>query len=109
MDITQWHWWYISSLTQAIQAAEPRLTAMIQSPAAAPAVSNRQKLTDRQLDGLSKLNAAGESQTSATQWARLLGCSHDTALRDIKPLVAKGIMVKNTAAGKKRSYVVVEG
>jgi Fic family protein len=47
-------------------------------------------------------NFKGHLTTS--KYARLAGCSNDTALRDIRELLERGIIVKNPGGGRSTSY-----
>lgn len=41
------------------------------------------------------------------KWAKIAKCSSDTALNDIKDLVAKGVLAKNDEGGRSTSYRLV--
>ena len=45
-----------------------------------------------------------EGKLSSTKWGKIARCSHHTALRDIKDLLDKGILVKEPAGSKNTSY-----
>ena len=45
-----------------------------------------------------------EVQLTTSKYAGLAKCSQDTALRDILPLVQRGILVRNPAGGRSTSY-----
>jgi Fic family protein len=53
----------------------------------------------RRLDGF-------EGKHTTSTYAKLAKCSQDTALRDILPLVERGILVRNPAAGRSTSYAL---
>jgi Fic family protein len=38
--------------------------------------------------------------------SRLASCSHDTALRDILPLVARGVLTRSASGGRSTSYAL---
>ncbi|MCF6312904.1 MAG: hypothetical protein L3J39_10685 [Verrucomicrobiales bacterium] len=44
-----------------------------------------------------------------TIYAKLAKCSPDTALRDIKELLARGILIKNEGGGRSTSYRLIDG
>lgn len=41
------------------------------------------------------------------KWAKIAKCSNDTALNDLKKLLAKGILVKNEEGGRSTNYSLV--
>ena len=41
---------------------------------------------------------------NTSKYAKLARCSKDTALRDIRELLERGIVVKNPAGGRSTSY-----
>ena len=42
------------------------------------------------------------------KWAKIAKCSSDTALNDIKDLLAKGMLVKNEKGGRSTNYSLTE-
>ncbi len=44
---------------------------------------------------------------STQKWAELMHCSHDTAMRDIKDLIHKGVLKQSERGGRSTSYVLV--
>ena len=45
---------------------------------------------------------------SSSTWAQIATCSHDTALREIQDLVARGILTQEPAGGRSTRYVLTE-
>jgi Fic family protein len=45
-----------------------------------------------------------EGHLTTSKYAKLTKCSNDTALRDIRELLAWGIIVKNPGGGRSTSY-----
>jgi Fic family protein len=52
---------------------------------------------------LNRLLDGFEGKLTTVKWAKLGKCSHDTALRDIQDLAARGILVRNPG-GRSTSY-----
>ena len=50
-----------------------------------------------------------EGKLTSSKYAKLAKCSEDTALRDIKTLVERGVLVKNEAGGRSTSYRLCTG
>ena len=46
-------------------------------------------------------------EISSSEWAKLSGISHDSALRDLMDLVEKGILKKTKAKGRSTRYRLV--
>ena len=43
---------------------------------------------------------------SSSKWAKITKCSTDTALRDIKDLIEKGVMRQDEAGGRSANYTL---
>jgi Fic family protein len=62
------------------------------------AMNERQRLViGRMMNGF-------EGHLSTSKYAKLAKCSTDTALRDIRELVERGILVQNASGGRSTSY-----
>ncbi|WP_242478930.1 Fic family protein [Hymenobacter lapidiphilus] len=61
-------------------------------------------LSERQQRLLTRLLDGFEGKLTSSKWARMAKCSQDTAGRDIADLVAKGILVQNSAGGRSTNY-----
>jgi len=66
-------------------------------------------LNDRQRLMLNRLLDGFEGQLTTSKYAKLAKCSQDTALRDILPLVERGILVRNPEGGRSTSYALARG
>ena len=65
--------------------------------------NDRQKMMlNKLLDG----DFIGKLQSS--KWAKICKCSQDTAIRDIKDLIEKGILQQDDAGGRSTSYKLIE-
>jgi Fic family protein len=107
MDITRWLEWFVCCLGRAIDGAQTTLAVVLTKARfwesmAGVAINERQRLVlNRLLDGF-----AGELTTS--KYAKLTKCSQDTALRDILPLVERGILTRNPKGGRSTSYALAK-
>jgi Fic family protein len=45
-----------------------------------------------------------EGKLTSSKWAKIAGCSPDTALRDIEDLMKRGVLKKDPAGGRSTSY-----
>ncbi|HUY28883.1 MAG TPA: hypothetical protein VMV27_15850 [Candidatus Binataceae bacterium] len=55
---------------------------------------------------LNRLLDGFEGKLTTSKYAKLAKCSQDTALRDILPLVERGILVRNPEGGRSTSYAL---
>jgi Fic family protein len=105
LDITPWMEWFLGCLGRAIDGAQTTLGAVLAKARfwesiAGIAINERQRLIlNRLLDGF-------EGKLSTSKYAKLAKCSQDTALRDILPLVERGILVRNPEGGRSTSYAL---
>ena len=103
MDVTPWMTWFLGCLGRAIEGAHTTLAAVFHKArsweylAAIPLNHRQRIMINRLLDGL-------RGKLTTVKWAKLTKCSHDTALRDIQDLVARGILLRNTGGGRSTSY-----
>lgn len=102
-DITGWLQWFLDCLGRSINAAEELLSAVLYK-AAVWKVANRQLLNDRQQYILTRMLDGFKGYMNTSKYAKLAKCSKDTALRDIRKLVACGLLVSNSAGGRSTSY-----
>jgi Fic family protein len=108
MDITPWMDWFLGCLGRAIDGAQTTLSAVLAKArfwerAQGVPLNDRQRLVlNRLLDGF-------EGKLTTSKYAQLAKCSQDTALRDILPLVERGILVRNPEGGRSTSYALAQG
>jgi Fic family protein len=105
MDVTLWMEWFLGCLGRAIDGAHTMLAAVIkkarvwESLAGMPINERQRSMINRLLDGF-------EGKLTSLKWAKLTKCSHDTALRDIQLLMARGVLVRNPGGGRSTSYAL---
>jgi Fic family protein len=49
-----------------------------------------------------------DGKLKSSKWAKIAKCSSDTALRDIKDLIDKGILQQEQQGGRSTNYELVE-
>lgn len=105
LECTTWVIWYLSQIVEAqetvIVTIEKTLT--IQSWFQQFIFNDRQKKA--MLERLTT-DFYGDL-TTQKKWAKLSHCSYDTAIRDIKDLIAKGILRQSERGGRSTSYALV--
>jgi Fic family protein len=105
MDATPWMEWFLACLGRAIEGAEIALGAVLAKARFWEGVSGL-SLNERQRLVLNRLLEGLEGKLTSSKYARLAGCSQDTASRDIARLVGAGILVREPAGGRSTSYAL---
>lgn len=102
-DITEWLSWFLNCMLKALKSTETTTQKVLQK-ADFWEKHNDTDLNSRQILMLNKLldGFAGKLQTS--KWAKIAKCSSDTALRDLKDLIDKGILKQEESGGRSTSY-----
>lgn len=113
MDITPWMRWFLGCLGRAIDGAQTTLSAVLAKARFWERIrfwerSQGVPLNNRQSLVLNKLLDGFEGKLTTQKYAKLARCSHDTALRDILPLVEHGILVRNPEGGRSTSYALAD-
>lgn len=107
-DLTKWIIWYLECLQRALQATEETLESILrkahfwESNSHVSLNSRQQKLLNRLLDGF-------EGKLTSSKWAKIGGCSSDTALRDIQDLIGKGILHRVGESSRGAAYELARG
>jgi Fic family protein len=65
-------------------------------------------MSERQVRMLNKLLDGFEGNLTNKKWVTMSHCSPDTALRDIKELIERGVLVSTGAGGRSTHYVLSE-
>jgi Fic family protein len=65
-------------------------------------------LNQRQHLMLNKLLDGFEGKLKTSKWAKITKCSPDTALRDIRYLIQKGILQQEKEGGRSTNYELVQ-
>lgn len=105
-DITEWMDWFLHCLQNAMLATE-HLTKKIVQKAAFWKRHEQTPINERQRLMLNKLFEHFEGKLQTAKWAKITKTSTDTALRDIKDLIEKGILKQSDESGKKANYELV--
>ncbi|MBT3377395.1 MAG: Fic family protein [Lentisphaerae bacterium] len=103
LDITAWIAWFLGCLDRATDAADDMLESVVRKARLWQQV-NTNPVNDRQRTVINRMLDNWEGHMSTSKYARLANCSTDTALRDIRELVERGILIKNEAGGRSTSY-----
>jgi len=97
LDITLWLKWFLENLILAIENSDTLLkTVLFRAEFWKKHAAT--SLNERQIKILNKILDNFEGNLTTTKWAKLCGCSQDTAARDITDLINKGILTKHGEA-----------
>lgn len=102
-DITEWLEWFLHCLKNAMLATENTTQKIVQK-AEFWKRHEQTPINERQRLMLNKLLDGFEGKLQTSKWAKITKTSTDTALRDIKGLVEKGILQQINAAGRNANY-----
>ncbi len=102
-DITEWLSWFLHCLKNALLATEKTIQKILQK-ATFWKVHEHTSLNERQRLVLNKLLDGFDGKLKSSQWAKIAKCSPDTALRDIKDLIEKGILQQERGGGRSTNY-----
>jgi Fic family protein len=103
LDITPWLTWFLNCLGRAIEAAQSTLNSVLHRGQFWESLESF-TLNERQRHMLNRLLDGFQGKLTTTKWAALAKCSQDTALRDILPLVERGILIRGEGGGRSTSY-----
>jgi len=107
LDITRWLMWFLGCLDRAIGSADKTLAAVLHKAKLWERI-NRRPVNDRQREVINRMLDGFEGFLTTSKYAKLAKCSQDTALRDIRELLERGIIVQNPGRGRSTSYRLAE-
>lgn len=102
-DITEWLSWFLNCLKNSIQATEST-TQKVLAKAAFWKLHSDAIINERQRQILNLLFDGFEGKLQTSKWAKITKTSNDTALRDIKDLIDKGILIQSNEGGRSVNY-----
>ena len=106
-DITEWLEWFLHCLKNAMLATGDT-TQKILRKAGFFKLHEHTPLNERQRIMLNKLFDGFDGKLQTSKWAKITKTSTDTALRDIKDLVEKGILQQTMEGGRNSNYELTE-
>ncbi len=107
LEITRWLTWFLGCLDRAIGNAEKTLAAVLRKAKLWQRI-NRSPVNNRQREVINRMLGEFEGFLTTSKYAKLAKCSQDTALRDIRDLLDRGIIVQNPGRGRSTSYRLSE-
>ena len=105
-DITEWLLWFLRCFEKALASTESTLSSVLEKNKFWERNKDVQ-FNERQRKIINMLFGDFFGKLTSGKWAKIAKCSNDTALNDLKDLVAKGILVKNEEGGRSTNYSLV--
>ena len=105
LDITGWLLWFFGALQRAILRASATIERAVQKAAYWDRYSGVD-INERQRKVINRLWDGFEGKLTSSKWAKICRCSQDTALRDIKGLIAKGMLRDSGDGGRGAHYLL---
>jgi Fic family protein len=96
LDITPWMRWFLECFVRALKRAEQTVWQEI----------GNYEINERQRKIINLLLGDFKGNLTSGKYAKITGCSTDTALRDLVDLVAKGVLILGNAGGRSTSYLL---
>ena len=104
-DITQWLVWFLTCLKHALLETEESMKKIFQK-AEFWEKYKKTPINYRQLLMINSLFDYFLVKLTSSKWAKITECSADTALRDIKDLIEKGLLQQEEAGGRSANYTL---
>jgi Fic family protein len=106
-DISKWLDWFLNCLYRTLISTDETLKRVLNK---AEFWDNHKEtiLNSRQRFMLNKLLDGFDGKLKTSKWAKIAKCSADTALRDIKDLIGKGILKQEESGGRSTNYELIE-
>jgi len=106
-DITEWILWFLNCLFRALKSTEETIEKVLHKAE----FWDKHKetiLNSRQRVMINKLLDGFTGKLKSSKWAKITKCSSDTALRDIKDLIEKGILKQEKSGGRSTNYELTD-
>ena len=106
-DITEWLGWFLLCLRDSLLETEATMQKIFQKTEFWK-IHESSEFNERQRLVLNKLFDGFDGKLKSSKWAKIAKCSPDTALRDIKDLMAKGILRQEQQGGRSTNYELAD-
>ena len=106
-DLTDWLEWFLHCLQNSLLATETTLQKILRKTEFWKVHENT-IFNERQRFVLNKMFDGFEGKLKSSKWAKIAKCSPDSALRDIKDLIDKGILRQEQQGGRSTNYELAE-
>jgi Fic family protein len=102
-DITDWLFWFLHCLRNSLLATQSTLQKTWRKTEFWNIHENT-LFNERQRLMINKLLDGFEGKLKSSKWGKMAKCSTDTALRDIKDLIEKGVLRQEKQGGRSTNY-----
>ena len=106
-NITDWLDWFLHCLKNSLIATEATLQKILRKNEFW-IIHENTAFNERQRLVLNKLFDGFDGKLKSSKWAKIAKCSPDTALRDIKDLIDKGILRQEQEGGRSTNYELAD-
>jgi len=106
-DITEWLTWFLNCLNRALESTGKTIEKVLYK-AEFWDKHKHTELNSRQRLMINLLFDGFDGKLKTSKWAKISKCSPDTALRDIKDLINKGILKQEQSGGRSTNYELYE-
>ena len=103
LDISKWLAWFLGCLDRTIEEADHTLGSVLHKAKLWQQI-NLRPVNERQRKVINRMLDDFQGHLTTSKYAKFATCSNDTALRDIRELLERGILVKNPGEGRSTSY-----
>ena len=106
LECTPWIVWYLQRIRDSLLEVLETIEKILQVQQVFRTLE-RLALNERQQGMIKRLTTDFYGVLTTQKWAKINKCSHDTAIRDIKDLIGKGILKRSEAGGRSTSYQLI--
>lgn len=106
LDVTPWIQWFLQTLKLALEAAFEKTEGVLRKSRFWDA-HRSVSINERQRKVLNMLFDGFEGKLNSSKWYKINHCSQDTANRDIRDLIATGILKPTGEGGRSTNYELV--
>jgi len=105
-DITEWLQFFMICMKKALLSSENSIAQILQK-AKFWAIHENTPINERQRRIINKIFDGFDGKLQSSKWAKICKCSQDTAIRDIKDLIEKGILQQAQQGGRSTHYDII--
>lgn len=105
-DLTNWIYWFLNCIKKAILHTETSLKSIFYKNEFWK-IHEKTEINERQRILLNLFLEDSSKTIKSSYFAKVANCSPDTALRDIKDLINKGILKQDDLGGRSTNYMLV--
>lgn len=105
LDITEWIMWFFNTLESAIESAISKVSRTVEKAQYWDRF-RKEEINERQRKVINRLWDGFDGKLTSSKWAKICGCSQDTAQRDIADLVSRGMLRDSGEGGRSKNYLL---